>query len=125
VIYGEKRRNNVEVFVLIDKMILGRGVLGVFSTNEKARDYMEEPRNLICNIAEIRHLTVIGAVKKQYAIFAAHDYDSFHDSYTFEGLYAKLDYALDAVGVNGLTIEFVVDMPESTKIIDKCKIFNR
>ncbi|MBA4390787.1 MAG: hypothetical protein C0399_07600 [Syntrophus sp. (in: bacteria)] len=113
----------MEVFVVIDKMILGRGVLGAFSTNEKARVYMEEPRNLICNIAEIRRLTVIGAVEKQDAIFAAHNYDSLYDSYTFEGLYAKQDYALDAVGVNGLTIEFVVDMPESTKIIDKCKIF--
>lgn len=113
----------MEVHVVIDKMILGRGVLGVFSTHEKASDYMEEPRNLICNIAEIRHLTVIGAEEKEDTIFAAHEYDSLHDSYTFEGLYAKLDYALDAVGVNGLTIEFVVDMPESKKIIDKCKPF--
>ena len=33
----------VDVLVVIDKMILGRGVIGVFSTHEKARDYMEEP----------------------------------------------------------------------------------
>lgn len=113
----------MDVFMVIDKMILGRGVLGVFSTNEKAKDYMEEPRNLICNIAEIRHVTVIGAGENEDTIFAAHNYDSLFDSYTFEGLYAKLDYALDAVGVNGLTMEFVVDMPESKKIIDKCRIF--
>ncbi len=109
--------------MVIDKMILGRGVLGIFSTHENARNYMEEPRNLICNIAEIRHVMVIGAGEKEGAIFAAHEYDSLHDAYTFEGLYTKLDYALDAVGVNGLTIEFVVDMPESKKIIDKCRIF--
>ena len=113
----------MDVLVVIDKMILGRGVIGVFSTHEKARDYMEEPRNLVCSIAEIKRLTVIGAAEKEDTIFAAHNYDSLFDSYTFEGLYTKLDYALDAVGVNGLTMEFVVDMPESKKIIDKCRVF--
>ena len=103
----------MELFVVIDKPLLGRGVFGVFSTLEKAKAYLESAER-ISDMCEIRPLPVMGRQACDYRVFAAYTYEGIWDTYVLDGLYAKASHASEAVGHKGRVAEFVVDAPDSS-----------
>jgi hypothetical protein len=111
-----RRGEIVEAFIVSDAMIFGKGVFGVFSTLEKAVSFKEEFEKESKYFCEVKKLTVIGAYELPNNIFAAHTYDGLYDMLTFDGLYAALELAFDAVGEKGLVVEFVIDEPEKKEI---------
>lgn len=104
----------MDVFVVTDAAIFGRGLFGVFSTLEKALVYKEELERQNAYSCEIKRHAVMGSRIAGGQVFAAHVYDELYDMHTLDGLYSDLDYAIEAVGVKGLILQFVIDMPEKT-----------
>lgn len=103
----------MELFVVMDKATLGRGVLGIFSSREKAHVFVES----MAFHSLVAVCPLIGAYDGSAKIYAAHTYDNFYDTHMFDGIYSASDLAYEAVGQKGLIIEFVIDIPEEKKII--------
>lgn len=110
----------MEVFVVRDAMIFGKGVFGVFSSLEKASSFKEEVEKESKYFCEINRLTVIGTYQFPGNVFAAHTYDLLYDMHTLDGLYANSEIAFEAVGERGLIVEFVIDIPEKKQIKNCC-----
>ena len=107
----------MELFVVKDKMHFGRGAFGIFSTYEKAQDFVDLCEQEHACMCEIKRLPVTGAYKFPDNVFAAHNYNELYDTYIFDGLYSAFLFAYDAVGDKGLILEFVIDSPETRKIV--------
>ncbi len=103
----------MELFVVMDKALLGRGAFGIFSSLDKAQSFIEE----LTFHSVVLAFPLIGAYVGPGKIYAAHSYDNFYDTYVFEGIYSQSELAYDAVGQKGLIIEFVIDLPGEKKII--------
>ena len=103
----------MELFVVMDKSILGRGVFGIFSSMEKAGVFIEN-FNFHCMVTAS---PLIGPYDGSGKIYAAHSYDNFYDTHIFEGIYSRSELAYDAVGQKGLIIEFILDLPDEKQII--------
>jgi hypothetical protein len=110
------RRKKVDVFVVRDAMIFGKGVFGIFSTLEKATSFKDEFENESKYFCEINKLSVIGSYEFPDNVFAAHTYDLLYDIHTLDGVYAEQELAFEAVGDRGLIVEFAIDMPEKKQI---------
>jgi len=106
----------MDVFVVSDAMIFGKGVFGIFSAIEKAICFKEEFEKESKYFCEIKQFTTIGSYNFPDNIFAAYTYDLLYDINTLDGLYAESELALEAVGERGLIIEFVIDVPGKQKI---------
>lgn len=106
----------MEAFIVIDDMVLGRGVFGIFSTAEKARTYKDEFEARTAIKCEVRQISIVGPCASPNAVLAASGYDQIHDWHIFEGLYGEMPLARDAVGAKGLVVEFVIDAPEKKQI---------
>jgi len=106
----------MDVYVVSDAMIFGKGVFGVFSTFEKALCFKEEFEKESKYFCEIKQLTTIGSYNFPGIIFAAYTYDLLYDMHTLDGLYADSELALEAAGERGLINEFVIDVPGKQKI---------
>jgi hypothetical protein len=107
----------MELFVVMDRSILGRGVFAVFSSLEKARSFgddMYQSTNFQC---EVKACPVIGGSGVPDKVYAAHFYDDFYDTHVFDGIYSESDLAYDAVGRKGLIIRFVIDSPDDREIV--------
>ena len=103
----------MELFVVMDKSILGRGVFGVFSSMEKAQSFIESFKFHSIVVTS----SLIGAYEESGKIYAAHTYDHFYDTHIFDGIYSQSEVAYEAVGQKGLIIEFIIDLPDEKKII--------
>ncbi len=103
----------MELFVVMDKATLGRGALGIFSSMEKARVFVESIEFHSLVVA----CSLIGAYDGSGKIYAAHTYDNFYDTHMFDGIYSGSELAYEAVGQKGLIIEFIIDLPGEKKII--------
>lgn len=108
----------MKLFVVADKMILGKGVFGVFTTHENALRFMEDFEQRTSNMCEIKEWPVIGFSGEQTHVFAAHTYNDLYDVYTPDGIYIELDDAYEAVGHKGLIIKIEIDLPEGNTIIN-------
>ena len=106
----------MEVFIVRDSMIFGKGVFGIFSTLEKAACFKEEFEKENKYFCEINKLKVIGTYEFPGNVFAAHTYDMLYDMHTLDGLYAEPELAFEAVGEKGLIFEFVIDIPDKKQI---------
>lgn len=106
----------MDVFIVRDAMILGRGVFGVFSTLDKAVSFKEAFEKESKYFCEINQVTIVGAYEFPNNVFAAHTYDELYDTHTLDGLYADSALAFDAVGEKGLVVEFFVDLPGEKQI---------
>jgi hypothetical protein len=106
----------MDVFVVSDAMIFGKGVFGIFSTLQKAICFKEEFEKESRYFCEIKQLTTIGSYNFSGNIFAAYTYDLLYDMHTFDGLYTESELALEAVGERGLVDEFAIDVPGKQKI---------
>ncbi|MDD3845647.1 MAG: hypothetical protein PHC90_04730 [Syntrophorhabdaceae bacterium] len=107
----------MELFVVMDKSILGRGVFAVFSSPEKAQSFSED---LYLNTrfrSEVKACSIIGETGASGTVWAAHTYDHFYDTHVFDGIYSDSNLAYDAVGKKGLIIRFIIDSPEDREII--------
>jgi hypothetical protein len=108
---------SLELFVVLDKAFLGRGVFGVFSTIEKAEAFAEvlfEETHQLCSTTRC---TVMGLEEYGETVYAAHLYNDLYDTYVVDGIYAKAAFAFDAVGDKGLIIRFKVDSPDEREIV--------
>ena len=107
----------MEIFVVMDRSMLGRGVFGVFSDHEKAAAFSDDLYRRTNFPSEIRACTLIGELGHLNQIYAAHSYNDFYDTHIFDGIYSEQPLAYDAVGTKGLIIRFVIDLPEMKEII--------
>lgn len=107
----------MELFVVMDKSILGRGVFGVFSSIEKARSFSEDLYRDVHFHSEVKACSIIGEALSSGSVYAAHLYDHFYDTHIFDGIYSQSTVAYDAVGRKGLIIRFVIDFPEDKEIL--------
>lgn len=107
----------MELFVVMDSSILGRGVFAVFSSIERARSFSDDMYRNTRFRSEVKTCPVIGGSSSRDRVYAAHFYDDFYDTHVFDGIYSESDLAYDAVGTKGLIIRFVIDSPEDREIV--------
>jgi hypothetical protein len=103
----------MELFVVMDKATLGRGVFGIFSRIEVAESFVKG----LTFHSMVLAFPLIGPLDGSGKIYAAHAYDNFYDTHIFDGIYSQSEVAYEAVGQKGLIIEFVLDIPGEKKII--------
>ncbi len=107
----------MELFVVMDRSILGRGVFAVFSTIERAQSFSDVLYRNTRFQSEVKACPIIGGLGDPDRVYAAHFYDDFYDTHVFDGIYSDSNLAYDAVGRKGLIIRFVIDSPEDKEII--------
>jgi hypothetical protein len=103
----------MELFVVMDKAMLGRGVFGVFSHIDTAESFVADLK--FHSIVMV--FSLIGPYDGSGKVYAAHSYDHFYDTHVFDGIYSESELAYEAVGQKGLILEFVLDMPAEKRII--------
>jgi len=106
----------MELFVVMDRSLFGRGVFGIFSTYTKAYEYMDQKEGAR-SLCEIKKFEIHGEVIQPTYIYSAYTYIKLYDLYVLEGLYAESFDAYTAAGHNGMIIEWILDMPEHKKIV--------
>lgn len=107
----------MELYVVMDRSILGRGVFGIFSSYENARSFSDGLYSRISFQSDIKAFEMIGAPDPSGHVYAAHLYDHFYDTYVFDGIYSQRLLAYEAVGEKGLIIRFFIDSPDDKEII--------
>lgn len=105
----------VQLFIVIDRALLGRGVFGIFSNRAGAEQFLEASPG-VAHLWEVRVETVVEGTAWADRIFAAYTHERLYDTYVFDGLYASRAHARDAAGDGGLVVEFELDNPESGTI---------
>jgi hypothetical protein len=96
-------------------MMVGRKILGVFSSPEKAQEYTDHVVSKV-GLCQIESSFVRGYYQAPNYVFAAHSYDRREDVHVLEGLYSELSQAQRAAGREGEIIEFSIDSPEEKRI---------
>ncbi len=116
----------MELFAIMDKAFLGRGVFGVFSDFAKADSYLHECMAVDVPLCEIRRLKLddlrgsLSAANTGVSgfVFVAYVYDQLHDQVIFDGLYPDSELAREAAGDSGLVVRFLVDAPDIRETIE-------
>lgn len=115
----------MELFAIMDKAFLGRGVFGVFSDFARADSYLRECMTVDVPLCEVRSMTVVdpwgpGGAPQGLSgfVFVAYVYDQLHDQTVFEGLYPDSLSAREAVGDSGLVVKFCIDAPDTKEIVE-------
>lgn len=106
----------MELYVVVDKMQSGRGALGVFSSYDKAKEYMDNFVSKTKCVCEIEKSFIRGDYQSPNHVFVAHTYDPGYDIHILEGIYSELSQAQRAAGRKGEIIEFSIDSPEQKQI---------
>ncbi|MEN6617462.1 MAG: hypothetical protein ABFD12_12975 [Syntrophorhabdus sp.] len=108
----------MEFFIVMDKATLGQGVFGIFSTMQKAEVFSAELYREKHFHSQIVISSLVGSHDEGITVvYAAHLHDTFYDCEIFYGIYSHNDLAYDAVGDRGLIFQFVIDRPESRKLV--------
>ncbi len=107
----------MRLFVVVDRMILGKGLFGAFSTERKALDFCQEFEQSTGFAGEVKDLPVTGECSCPDTIFAAHTYDELFDLQIFDSLYGNQSYAREAAGTKGWVVELRIDAPEQRRIV--------
>jgi hypothetical protein len=104
----------VRAFAVRDKALLGRGIFALFSTVERAEQYLRGSTGIVRQCGEVTELAVVAKSHDGFpsTVFAAYFYDDLHDSHIFDGLYEDSGVAFDIAGRKGHVVEFVIDSPE-------------
>jgi hypothetical protein len=108
----------MELFVLMDAAFFGRGIFGIFTNGDLALKCRDNMKGTFCRW-EIRKVSLIGENPIEGLVYAAYIYHELYDCYTFDGLYAREEYAKDAVGDKGMVVEFRIDAPYHKRLIVK------
>lgn len=106
----------VELFILADSAFFGRGVFGVFSCADLAKEYKEKIEGIFCEW-EIKKVELIGEGLTSQVVYAAYIYHELYDCYSLDGIYARKEDAKEAVGKKGKVVEFIIDFPAHRRII--------
>lgn len=101
----------MKIFAVRDKAWLGRGIFALFSTSDKAEQYLRASTGFIRQSGEIAEIALLHCTHMPPEVFAAYTYDSLHDSHVFDGLYGDAAMARDAVGIKGNVVGHVIDIP--------------
>lgn len=104
----------MKIFVIRDKALLGRGVFAVFSTLDKAQQFLDRSAGIVRQCGELAELSIVlkDDAHTPSRVFAAYLYDNLHDSHIFDGLYEDPAIAKDVAGRKGHVVEFVIDLPK-------------
>jgi len=105
-----------EVYVVVNRVMSGREALGVFSTAEMARKYMDRFASRREYLCQMERSFLRGYYQPPDHVFAAHIWDHLDDVHILEGLYSELSEAQRAAGPEGEIIEFSIDSPEEQQI---------
>jgi hypothetical protein len=106
----------LEVYIVVNKAMSGREVMGIFSTPEKAQKYMDRFASKTGYFCQIEKSFVRGYYEAPNHVFAAHTCDRHNDVHVLEGLYSELSQAQRAAGREGMIIEFSIDSTEGNRI---------
>ena len=106
----------MEVYVVVNKIMSGREVLGIFSSLELARRHMDRCAGKTGYVCAIEKALVRGYYEPPHHLFAAHTYSSLEDVHVLEGIYAELSQAQKAAGREGEIIEFSIDATKEIEV---------
>lgn len=106
----------MHVYVVVNREMFGREALGIFSSPEKARRYMDRFTSKPGYLCYLETSFIRGYYDPPHHVFAAHTYDRHEDVDVLEGIYATLPQAERAAGLYGRIIEFSIDSPEDKRI---------
>jgi hypothetical protein len=106
----------LEVYVVVNKVMLGREALGVFSSPEKGLKFMDGVARKTGYFCHIKKSLIRGYYQPPHHVFVAHTYNRREDVHILEGIYSKLSPARRAAGREGKTIEFSIDATEEIHI---------
>lgn len=106
----------MRVFAIRDKAWLGRGVFAVFSTADKAEQFLDRSAGIVRQCGQVAELPIIAedSSRAPSRVFAAYLYDDLHDSHILDGLYEDAAVAGDVAGRKGHVVELVIDSPEES-----------
>lgn len=107
----------MELYVVIDRAFLGKGVFAVFSTREKAEDFVGRFERETANLCDIMKMGVTGLRVSEDSVFAAHAYNDLYDTFFFDGIYDDIFVAYEAVGSKGLIVRCVIDGSDEREIV--------
>ena len=110
------RNLSLQVYVVLNKMMFGREALGVFSSPEKAKKYMDRFAGKTGHYCQTERSFVRGYYQPPNHVYAAHTYDRREDVHVLEGIYSKLSRSKRAAGREGMIIEFSIDATEGNRI---------
>lgn len=99
----------MEVYVVVNKAMSAREVMGVFSTPEKAQKYMDRFATKRGYFCQVEKSLIRGYYQPPGHVFAAHTHGRHEDVQVLEGIYAELSQAERAAGREGKTIAFSID----------------
>ena len=83
------------MYAIVKKAMFGKDVIAVFTTQEKAEEYINRS-SVSTDKIEFQHVN--GNYKSPDTVYAAHTYLKEHDIFYFIGLYADYDSAEHAAG---------------------------
>lgn len=106
----------MELFVLMDSAFFGRGVFGIFTCSDLAKEYRDKMNDIFCQW-EIRRFNLIGDKTEHGLVYVAYLYHELYDLYSLDGIYANEEDAKDAVGNRGMVVEFRIDFPSHKRLI--------
>lgn len=110
-------KGQVGLFVVMDKHILGRGVFGVFTSNEKAEKYLDETKQEVGCLCVVHEMDVIGICHSPEEVFAGYIYDSFYATHVLDGIYGDPLVAREGAGPGGRVVRLVVDSPKELEVL--------
>jgi hypothetical protein len=105
------------VFAVRDKAWTGRGIFALFSTVDRALEFLDRSTGIVKLCGEVTELSIVLGYGEGLpdTIFAAFTYDDLYDSHIFDGLYADRLVAWDVAGPKGQVFTFVIDSPDNNK----------
>jgi len=106
----------LHVYVVVNKVMFGREAPGVFSSPERAHEYMDRRAGKSGYFCDSERSFVRGYYQPPRHVFAAHTCDRVDDVHLLEGIYAESTQAQRAVGRYGQIIEFAMDFPEDKHV---------
>ncbi len=107
----------MELFFVVDKMMLGCSTVAAFRTYDKAEEYMQnfkKKSNIACDIE--RHFVIGSTETAPDKVYAAHIYDSGKDIHVLREVYIDKNSARSCAGDKGQIIELVPDVPTKNQI---------
>lgn len=106
----------MDIFVVMDQHILGRGVFGIFSTIEKAEEFMNGYTVETGQLCIINQMSIIGE-RISPRVFGGYIYDSFYDTHVLDGIYADPLDARDGINPGGIVVRYVIDYPDEKELL--------
>ena len=104
----------MELHVVVSRKMSGRKAVGVFSSAEKAQEYMNGVVEEYGPPCQHENYFIKGDYGSQDHVYMCHFYDPHDDVYSLQGAYSERSLAEDAARRGGqVIIDFEIDTPGS------------